>query len=215
MWSCAEFACFLCAAVWSWTLNCRKISYSLWWRDCVPQRSPCSPLCPILRRPSAPRPNASPKRRPRNTRAGNSGFCDRRITYTALLCFWSYFQEGSTTECNAPCASVHLLSYARFWSGWNGKILSVWFFCFPPFGTLWMRVLNLVWKYRSQHWKNKMYVYLTEEEKKNGICFRKEGIMKLFPSSRAWNYFKRVRDITGSLTNLALQLLFIFCSSSC
>lgn len=23
-------------------------------------------------------------------------------------------------------------------------------FLFPPFGTLWMRVLNLVWKYRSQ-----------------------------------------------------------------
>lgn len=130
MWSCAEFACFLCAAVWSWTLNCRKISYSLWWRDCVPRRSPCSLLCPILRRPSAPRPNASPKRRPRNTRAGNSGFCDRRITYTAFLCFWSYFQEGSTTECNAPCASAHLLSY--FDQDETGKSYRFDFFLFSP-----------------------------------------------------------------------------------
>ncbi len=81
----------LCAAAWSWTLNCRKISSSLWWRDCIPRTSLCSPLCRILRRPSAPRPNASPKRRPRNTRAGNSGFCDRRITHN-----WSsYFQYRS------------------------------------------------------------------------------------------------------------------------
>lgn len=128
----------LCAAAWSWTLKCRKINSSLWWRDCVPQTSPRSPLYRILRRPSAPRPNASPKRRPRNTRAGNSGLCDRRITHN-----WPSFPVQEFSD--RASLQEHLFTWFAFWAGQIRKILSDCFlliYLFGPFGTLWTRVLN-------------------------------------------------------------------------
>lgn len=85
---CNVFCLFV--IVWSWTSSCRRTSCSPWWRGSVPRRRPTSRPCLTPRRPTRPRPNASPKPIPRSTLAGNFGSFEKHynthlFTATGLL----------------------------------------------------------------------------------------------------------------------------------
>lgn len=189
-------------SVWSWTLNSRRINYSRWWRDCVPPRSLCSRLSRTLRRSSAPHPNASPKQRPRNTRAGNSGFCDEhhthlgRITQLYLLHVlkmeFKDRMQRSTSISFTSAIPIRITQENIFRDG----------FAFGTFNMATRWALNLVWEHVSFIKKRCIFTNTYIIYIKYGICFQRKGIV-ISSCRRAWN------DFTGSITNLALLHLVV------